>query len=471
MISKRIQPSAWFQDRPTANLINVHSRGVETQGLDKFASKDHILSLGIRPEAGHSFIHLITTGAGEYYGANANADYFNKSAGEVIFPEPLGPKSMMLDGGLEKYHQTFMKYGGLYREHHNSKKGGISSGDIVAEYYNPDMHRGELVVKVANDVWADDLNKLASGDPITYSMGAGVKYDICSICGNKAPTRNHYCHHMKYQKMATLEDGNQVFVYNDAPHFHDISRVAVPADKIAYGLRKVASVMHTEIEEPHGMYLPLSMVAEIGMKKEAHRARLLSKLADMEKRVIVEGISPEESDVSEAFHDSELKTEDIKQLQGFPLEELLKSLNNEKIMLPPKSFVRIVIKRPEGDIPGLDGMPEALKDIFSQISESGDTEVLSDGTYEPGSCSCGSGVIQKVSGLAKDHSLVPEVLRRRIVLNTLKPIHKQARSVFPKRASDESKYLAKEYAKYQLSFLTSAGEQYSQLAVLQNNIL
>jgi len=268
MISKRITPEAWFQDHPTTSLINVHSKGVETHGLDKTASKDYINSLGIVPEHGYSFVHLITMGGGERYGANSNADYFNKSACEVTFPEPIGPKTMMLDGGLDKYHGTFLKYGGVYREHRNSKKGAKPKGEIIASYVNPEMHRGELVVKLANDEWADDLNKLANDEPITFSMGAGVKYDVCSICGNKAPTRKDYCHHMKHQKLATMDDGHQVFVYNDAPHLHDISRVRIPADRIAYGLSKVASTVTVDTYvKDEDLYLPMEIIQEIGLKK------------------------------------------------------------------------------------------------------------------------------------------------------------------------------------------------------------
>ena len=78
MIPKRIVPSAWFPDYPTAHLIEVHSKGFDRGPMQKRASADYIMAMDLRPEPGKSFMHLITTGAGEYYGPNNNAYYFNE---------------------------------------------------------------------------------------------------------------------------------------------------------------------------------------------------------------------------------------------------------------------------------------------------------------------------------------------------------------------------------------------------------
>ena len=40
---------------------------------------------------------------------------------------------------------------------------------------------------------------------------------------------------------ATLSDGTRVCMLNDSPKFYDISGVDVPADQMAFVLRKVAS--------------------------------------------------------------------------------------------------------------------------------------------------------------------------------------------------------------------------------------
>ncbi len=87
MIAKRIQPAVWFRDEPLSHLLHVHSRGMS---MDKLAASDSpLLQAEIKPEKGHAFVHVVTTGAGELYGANNNADYFNKSAALFHFPHPV----------------------------------------------------------------------------------------------------------------------------------------------------------------------------------------------------------------------------------------------------------------------------------------------------------------------------------------------------------------------------------------------
>ena len=213
MISKRFIPTSWFRDMPTAHLLKIHSKGVDwnqAQFLQKQANSSMVMSCDVSPVPGHSFVHLITMGAGEFYGANNNADYFNEKRASFEVPEHHshgGKQEIQLQDGLEKYHRTFMKFGAVYREHNNSKKGGPELGSIHSEWYNPAMHRGELIVKLANDTWAEELQKLARGEPVTWSMGCGVPYDICSICANQARTKKDYCNHLTYQKMSLSKEG------------------------------------------------------------------------------------------------------------------------------------------------------------------------------------------------------------------------------------------------------------------------
>jgi hypothetical protein len=103
VIKKRINPVAWFNDRPTAHLLQVHSRGVDRGHMQKFAS-EYMWNADIKPVPGHSFVHLISVASGEYYGPNNNADWFNKTAGEFTCSNG---KTIQLDGGLDKYHDAY----------------------------------------------------------------------------------------------------------------------------------------------------------------------------------------------------------------------------------------------------------------------------------------------------------------------------------------------------------------------------
>ncbi len=67
--------------------------------------------------------------------------------------------------------------------------------------------------------------------------------------------------------MLTLDKtGRQICAINDKPHFHDISEVPKPAERIAFGLRKVASdgaVLTEEEEQRVNIWLPLSVMNKI----------------------------------------------------------------------------------------------------------------------------------------------------------------------------------------------------------------
>jgi hypothetical protein len=429
----------------------------------------------IKPEKGFGYVHLITTGAGDIYGPNNNGDYFNKQASEVSIPRPKagGPRRRTLAGGLKQFHNTFTKYASVYREHFNSKKGGTSLGEVVIEAYNEPMNRGELIVKLPEDGWRTELQKLAtdSGN-VFFSMGAGVPFDICSICGNEAKVTSDYCDHIKYNRLQIDKEGNQVFLYNDQPHFHDISCVATPADRIAFGLSKVASenehVFAIDAELNKGLYIPHSVIDKLAGKIMGDRSRCLEKLAEIEKRIKLEPLSDDIKVLSDSFSD-DLDEDVIKDLTKYPLEDVLSGCNKKEVMLPPKSFVRIVMNAPSGPVEGLEDMEEALPNVFQKLKAEG-TEALQDGSYTPEENSRHwSGLDELIGKLTGDHSLADEPTNARVVKTIVigKPKEKEA-SYSPNTApSPSGEYLAKEYAKYQLSFLQGR-DKYANLIAAHN---
>ena len=469
MITKRLRAAYWENDKPAAHLLNIFSRGFDSVQLEKIAASDALTAFNIKPEIGSASIHLITTGAGEYYSANHNADYFNESSRKVKFPEGF-VKEAMLGGGLEEYHSTFLKYGAVYRDHFNSKKGGTPEGEIVWEKYNRDMHRGELVIKVKEEKWEPELEKLAKEEPVYFSMGCGVPEDICSICSNRAANRSSYCQHLRFQKLAILEDGSMVFAYNDKPHFHDISLVAKPADRIAFGLQKVASATKF-VEDEAGLYLPTSLVRAISSKKEADRYEILQKLAKLEENV-AKNSNAELRTLTESFiKTAEEEDKIVKELKDFPQEKLFSSLINNNSMLTPNTFVSIVLKKKPSEVEGAEGFPKALKSIFSDLLENGDFKDLTeDGSYMPGISFPDREIEDKVKGLSESLSLNEEPVRHRIIKITVTGIPKMDKESMMDEPTSAAKYLAKEYAKYQLTFLANSKKDNMMLAVLQNQV-
>lgn len=160
-------------------------------------------------------------GAGEYWSSNVNGDYFPEKA-------------------LKKYHDTFVDHAVPYMMHIN-KDPKKSYGDVLCSAYNPGMRRVELVVGYdKRRLPAKYIKKIENDENVNLSMGCRVPYDICSICGNVAPTPAQYCDCIKQHGLNYIyDDGRKLYVINTEPQFFDISIVIVPADKTARILSRI----------------------------------------------------------------------------------------------------------------------------------------------------------------------------------------------------------------------------------------
>ncbi len=462
MIYKRFVLGS-FRDELPAHLLNVGYRGVDKDQFEKLASDETPLP-DIQPEKGHAFIHLITTGAGEWYGPNNNADYFPEGDAKFRFPE--NDKTASLEGGLRKYHETYLTYGAPYHHHNNSKKGFKPEGEVVWQCYNEPMHRGEVIIKVAEDlrdkngkpVWADTLEKIANNKPVPFSQGCSVPFDTCSICGNRAETSSQHCLCIKNNPLEFHKSGQQVYMINHQPYFHDISEVTKPADRIALSLQKVASDSQLSYMEcsPEGGVIPMRLVEKLGTEEQQDRYKLLYKLADLEKKVPM--MADEVIEPLSCAHDIEPDVEDeiAGQLKDIPEDVLLDCLNKKNMMLTPRTFTIILLKKQPEEIPGFSNIDDLLKDVFSEVLDNGDpNEVLSDGSYTPVCPGSYPGARQKVEQFSGLLGLDPDQVRDRIIKISLEPGRKEKTAAEPTR---EAGLIAKEYAKYQLSFLASKNE-------------
>ena len=168
---KVVLPHAFNLGVPVARIADLHSRGVDSDWMQKRAAVLTKDIAAVRPEKGHTYIHAISMGAQEAYGSNRNGDGFNEKSAvwRAFDPKPGGPTSLTLDGGLQQFHTTFTKYAKVYKDHVN-KDPALSSGAIVAEAYNPEMRRGELLLRVHNAKWEPELEKMANGEDPPFSM-------------------------------------------------------------------------------------------------------------------------------------------------------------------------------------------------------------------------------------------------------------------------------------------------------------
>jgi hypothetical protein len=123
-----------------------------------------------------------------------------------------------------------------------------------------------------------------------------IKYDVCSRCGNKAPSRAEYCKHALAMNQVN-PDGTKNFVYNPDSDFFDISRVFRPADRIGYTLKKVA-------DAGGRLAADLGVEADAAARKTA-AARKLSEMSKVIRGepIAISTVSRGERDLAVRFRD------------------------------------------------------------------------------------------------------------------------------------------------------------------------
>lgn len=219
---KLLDSTSFFKnDEPTISVLDLSN----TKGLVKQASDSRVQEFVSRivPEDGKIFIHLLAMGAGEFYGSNRNGDWF--------------PENNLMD-----CHETFATSPAHIFRNHVNKNPAIAIGQVIFSIYNSRMHRVEVIAWIDKEKGADIVERLERGDFPATSMACRTPYDICSICGNKAHTRQEYCEHIVNDIGKMYPDGRRVMAINSAPlKFFDMSIVVRPADVTSSILQKVAS--------------------------------------------------------------------------------------------------------------------------------------------------------------------------------------------------------------------------------------
>lgn len=297
---------------------------------------DQYIAQGFTPDPNYLYLHVIAMGAGEYYGCNKNGDYFPERA-------------------LKIYHKTFETNAKVYKEHDN-KPHSKSYGYVAKAYYNPEMHRVELLLAVNKHDAPDIVAKVERGEIPEVSMGCKIPHDVCSICGNKAANKLQYCEHIRHNLKQIYSDGRQAVMLNLQPTFFDISFVFRRADKIALTLKKVASegastdhVVDVEKLAEHDKEIPAEAVVRILGSK------IFDSLPEIEK------------------HEPNLPVGLLDRLAlHYSIPDILQSSGVSMIPLKPQEFARIIIIK--------HGMPtSSFHDVLSGIMQAQPEE-----RYSPG---------------------------------------------------------------------------------------
>lgn len=480
----KVIPSDSFDyGTPAASLVDLHSRGIDKDWMHKRAAVQFNVMKDLRPERGYSFLHLIDMGSMEAYGMNRNADAFNEKAGSFTLANPKAstPKVTELGGGLEEFHPTFSKYAHVYK-HHKNKDPKKAIGEVKAAAYNKEMKRGELIIKVPHGhEWDSDLEKMANGKDIPFSMACKVPYDICTNCGNRAPSRDQYCDCLKNHMSEILKCGSQIGAINDRPLFFDISKVFKPADRIAYSLQKVAEDLYNPIggaalAELLEVSAPSAILLD-GSTLVTRKQAAANKLAEIEKRV--EGAAQGKHNthlkkMTGACAHKEIPVSAMAACKAAGLNASLNALGNARICLCPRDFFELMMEEKfasvSDDIPTVEGM---LPGLFQRLLESGEAnDCVLDTTYDVKYASVPRYLQNVTESLAKDHSLGESESDYRLRLSVIRGESPKLSSETVKRASvsKSASLLAKEYAKYLIAFSTQNGdsETCDTLTVMRN---
>ena len=294
---------------PTVQIVSTWGRNGrilrESTSLHKIASikspaLDYIKN--VTPEPGKTIVLVVGLGDHETYGPNRNGDGFPS--------EPVAGK-IDADQVLTKHYQSYKK-AHVFRHHVNSDP-AKAIGRVKEAFWNPHMRRVEILEDFEHSKAPDLLEKIAAGEYPSKSLGCRIKYDVCTLCGNRAKTRQDYCDHLKYE-MGKIDShtGKQAAALNPSPDFFDSSWVIRPADRTGFMLKKVAYAHPYEIRSSY----------ELGEEVDnlKHKSAALRKAADIEK--IIDG------DVKGTS--SSLSASDIKLLKRYKEEVLPHKLKHRK---------------------------------------------------------------------------------------------------------------------------------------------
>jgi hypothetical protein len=349
---------------PTSvTLFGSHGQYEKVAGAPPFADwetgdeiRGYVEKLTAKDRKENCYVLSTALSASEYFGANANADWFGWAA--------------LSHAGKDYGYQTFLQ-ANVFQHHQNSDPAkGFGKPDLAL--LNHSMYRVELILKLDREKaklvgCESTIQRVDAGELGEWSMGARVPFDSCMLCGHKSKTRADYCVHMRppphlahlYGPRRVLPDGRVIAVDNPNPRFFDYSDVYVGADKTAKTIAKLASKGKQLCFGPV-CALPLESTTEKTAEaccQECADKHDLTKQASEQlkvKKTAAEKLSemlktvPAESAVSlEAAEkvEPDLSAATLDMLAQHPLTSSLAGLSSLGFLLKPHEFQRIVLVR------------------------------------------------------------------------------------------------------------------------------
>lgn len=347
---------------PTIQLVLTgNGRGgriLEKRAFDSASSSPAYEFLkSVTPKDGHSIVLVNALGAYETYDDNRNGDSFPNrpikvgSSASCGHPGCNGSAWIAEDETLSKHYKSFEAHGGIYK-HHVNKDPSKSLGKVLKALWNDKMQRVELLLEIVNARDTDLAKKIGDGEYPAVSMGCHVKWDVCNICGHRAPTRKDYCEHARNKMRQVLPNGEKVCVHNPSPRFFDISFVYRPADPTGFMLKKVAS----EYEVWSGYSAKAGELVDQYEQKIADA----KKLGDIRKQLLGQVAASRQDKTLAKYRATAIanargrkpaEQKDIAKLSQYPLSTIASTFAAKNAALSSGDISRLFLKRAGIDAP------------------------------------------------------------------------------------------------------------------------
>ena len=307
----------------------------------KVASESQDYIKHVRPIPGKTIILVLAMTAGEFYGPNNNGDGWPERP-LIAGNTKIGPSEV-----LPKHYKTFETNASVFK-HHLNKTPRKKLGDVLRAFYNWPMHRVELLLALDNHRALHAINCIDKEEFPAVSMGCKIMYDVCNICGNKAPTRKEYCSHAKNYLGRYLPNGRRVFVWNPSPRFFDLSIVRRPADKHGFMMKKVANyvpeirssaIMGEYIENASRKTAKLNKMAiinkvingeAVAAKEDNNETHILKDFGDRIAKPVASSMQP-------------LADDTIREMLKYHPAEVLSTLSSMGILLTTPEFIKYFV--------------------------------------------------------------------------------------------------------------------------------
>jgi hypothetical protein len=410
------------------------------ESLSKEASSSPALEYirTVQPVPGRTIVLILGLGSFEFYGLNRNGDGFNERPYKVGIQPTCGccndphRDAWVMEDECVQHHYKSYEQGHVFR-HHVNKDPKRAIGKVLKAFWNPYMHRVEVLEDIDNRRAPDLAEQIADGEYPAKSMGCRIKFDVCTKCGHRSPTRKKYCDHLKWE-MGKLdpETGIRYGALNPTPRFFDSSWVIRPADRTGYLLKKVAHIYEVQgfnSSEAGELVDALNVKAAT-----AQKVAVIDKVVKGYPAAVVSGGS--EAQLVENYRNSalpsvventpELSYEDLKPLAAHNLAKVLTALSRSGIILTTPEFVQLFIEKmmPGTRVPTdvLENLTALQGEIFELLAQRPSllgslTDTLT--CNNEGACPCNSAcqkeAAEVVRPLLEKRSTVPEYLHRRFV--------------------------------------------------------